>query len=69
MRTFTVRIPEVHYCYVVVEAESKSEAIRIAMDGDGDYGVGHDSQTQQPEQHIVEVVYLWRLYHIGRNQP
>ena len=40
MRTFTVRIPEVHYCYVVVEAQSESEAIRAAMDGDGDYGEG-----------------------------
>jgi len=38
MKTYTVRIPEVHYCYVVVEARNKTEAIEQAMSGQGDYG-------------------------------
>jgi hypothetical protein len=38
MKTFTVRIPEVHWQYVVVEAENKNEAIAAAKNGEGDYG-------------------------------
>ena len=37
MRTFTVRVPEVHYSYVVVEAENEADAIQIAMKGDDVY--------------------------------
>ena len=38
MKTFTVRIPEVHWQYIVVEAEDKDDAIRAALNGQGDYG-------------------------------
>ena len=38
MKTYTVRVPEVHYSYVVVEARTKTEAIEEAMSGNGDYG-------------------------------
>ena len=38
MKTFTVRIPEVHYSYIVVEAENEADAIREALNGNGDYG-------------------------------
>tara|TARA_Y100001963_G_C6637220_1_gene379161 strand:+ start:130 stop:303 length:174 start_codon:yes stop_codon:yes gene_type:complete len=38
MKTYTVRIPEVHWQYIVVEAESREEAIAAAKNGEGDYG-------------------------------
>ncbi len=38
MKTYTVRIPEVHWQYIVVEAENKNEAIAAAKNGQGDYG-------------------------------
>jgi len=38
MKTFTVRVPEVHYSYIVVEAENEKDAIKEAMNGVGDYG-------------------------------
>ena len=38
MRTFTVKVPEVHYSYIVVEAENEADAIREALNGNGDYG-------------------------------
>jgi hypothetical protein len=38
MKTFTVKVPEVHYCYIVVEAEDEADAIKTAMSGEGDYG-------------------------------
>ena len=38
MKTYTVRIPEVHYSYIVVEAEDEADAIREALNGNGDYG-------------------------------
>lgn len=37
MKTYTVRIPEVHYQYIVVEAINKTEAIAAAKQGEGDY--------------------------------
>ena len=44
MKTYTVRVPEVHYSYIIVEAESKREAIQQAMIGEGDFG--DDCQTE-----------------------
>ena len=38
MKTYTVRVPEVHYQYIVVEAEDKESAIAAARHGEGDYG-------------------------------
>ena len=38
MKTFTVKVPEVHYSYIVVEAEDEADAIREALNGNGDYG-------------------------------
>jgi parvulin-like peptidyl-prolyl isomerase len=38
MKTYTVRVPEVHYQYIVVEAEDKESAIAAAKSGEGDYG-------------------------------
>ena len=38
MKQFTVRVPEVHYSYIVVEAENKEDAIKEALNGVGDYG-------------------------------
>ena len=38
MKAFTVRVPEVHYSYVVVEAENEADAIKVVMSGEGDYG-------------------------------
>ena len=38
MKTFTVKVPEVHYSYIVVEAENEADAIREALNGNGDYG-------------------------------
>ena len=38
MKQFTVRVPEVHYQYIVVEAENKEDAIKEALNGVGDYG-------------------------------
>ena len=52
MKTFTVRIPEVHYSYIVVEAENETDAIKEAMNGGGDYGndteyaYTHDDETK-----------------------
>ena len=44
MKTYTVRVPEVHYSYIIVEAESKREAIQQAMIGEGDYGDGCETE-------------------------
>ena len=38
MKTYTVRVPEVHYQYIEVEAEDKESAIAAARHGEGDYG-------------------------------
>ena len=37
MKTYTVRVPEVHYSYIVVEAEDEKDAIKEALNGVGDY--------------------------------
>ena len=37
MKTYTVRIPEVYYSYIVVEAEDEKDAIKEALNGVGDY--------------------------------
>ena len=35
MKTYTVRVPEVHYSYIIVEAESKREAIQQMFENNG----------------------------------
>tara|TARA_B100000579_G_scaffold239901_1_gene196717 strand:- start:2436 stop:2654 length:219 start_codon:yes stop_codon:yes gene_type:complete len=36
-KLYKVRIPEVHYQEIIVEATSKDEAIAAAKNGEGDY--------------------------------
>ena len=38
MKAITVRVPEVHYSYIVVEADDRHDAIKEALNGNGDYG-------------------------------